>query len=60
MYVWFLINKQITSLGHLQKISLPGLEIDDILLSVQNGLIQDDCYPNKIYFEYPLNDNISS
>ena len=60
MYMWFLINKQITNLGHLQKISPPGPETDYILLSVQNGLIQDDCYPNKIYFEYPLNDNVSS
>ena len=60
MYMWFLINKQITNLGHLQKISPPDPEIDYILLSVQKALIQDDCYPNKIYFEYPLNDNVCS
>ena len=52
-----LVKEQITNLGQPQKISPAGPEIDYKSLSVQNVLILDDCYPNKIYFEFPLNDN---
>lgn len=40
-------NKQTNyQLGTYAENQSTWLEFDDILLSVQNGLTQDDCYPN--------------